>query len=320
MIPTKWERAVARYVAHMRTLGCRFSGQAGVLQRCSHFCRAEGNTEIDAALFRRWLLTLREHNPNTRRRYHQLVRNCCLHRRRHDPDCFVPTDDFAKSQPPIEPVIVEPDEVARMLEIASGLPEHPNSGLYGPVLRLAIVLLYTAGLRLGETLRLLIGDVSDDGRLLFIRESKFCKSRWIPLSPSAASELRTFIAARAKSFPASPSAPLLCNGPWKRPHGYSKPGMYCALRRLFKLADVRDSRGRYPRVHDLRHSFAIQAMVRWYRAGADLQSSLPKLALFMGHVSIESSAYYLRWTPAIRQLASKRFEQNFGAVIGGGGQ
>ena len=81
-----------------------------------------------------------------------------------------------------------------------------------------------------------------------------------------------------------------------------------------------DERGKSPRVHDLRHSFAIQALIRWYKEGADVQTSLPKLALYMGRVSIESSAYYLHWVPTLRSLASQRFEQAFGHLVEGGNQ
>ena len=88
-----------------------------------------------------------------------------------------------------------------------------------------------------------------------------------------------------------------------------------AVSRLFVAADVRDSEGRRPRVHDLRHSFAVQALIRWYRNGADVQSNLPRLAMFMGHVSIVSTAHYLHFVPTMRELASQRFEAAFGDVI-----
>ena len=96
--------------------------------------------------------------------------------------------------------------------------------------------------------------------------------------------------------------------------------MQAALCRLFTAADVCDAHERRPRVHDLRHSFAVQALIRWFRAGADVQSCLPKLALFMGHVSIESTAHYLHWIPAVRALASARFEKRFGQLVTGGVQ
>jgi integrase len=88
-----------------------------------------------------------------------------------------------------------------------------------------------------------------------------------------------------------------------------------AINRLFVAADVKDSEGRRPRVHDIRHSFAVQALIRWYRDGADVQSNLPRLAMFMGHVSIVSTAHYLHFVPTIRELASERFEASFGAVV-----
>src|ERR1035437_6907827 len=92
----------------------------------------------------------------------------------------------------------------------------------------------------------------------------------------------------------------------------------CALTALFKAAGVRDDQGKLPRIHDLRHTFAVQALIRWYKEGADVQSNLPKLALYMGHVSIESSAYYLHWVPSLRSLARQRFEQKFGRLVEGG--
>ena len=73
------------------------------------------------------------------------------------------------------------------------------------------------------------------------------------------------------------------------------------IHRLFDAAGVCDAEGRRPRIHDLRHSFAVQALIRWYREGADVQSKLPHLAMYMGHVSIVSTAYYLRFVPALAQ-------------------
>jgi integrase len=87
---------------------------------------------------------------------------------------------------------------------------------------------------------------------------------------------------------------------------------------VFRIANVFGSDGDIPRVHDMRHVFALQALLRWYRDGVDVQSQLPKLALYMGHVSIVSTAYYLKWIPALAEVASQRFEAHFGHVIDGG--
>jgi len=90
-----------------------------------------------------------------------------------------------------------------------------------------------------------------------------------------------------------------------------------AIQKVFRIADVRGSDGRRPRVHDLRHVFALQALLRWYRQGVDVQSQLPKLALYMGHVSIKSTTYYLKWIPAIAEEASQRFEAHYSDLITG---
>jgi integrase len=185
------------------------------------------------------------------------------------------------------------------------------------VLRLAIVLLYTCGLRLGELRRLTLGDIEQHDTVLRIHESKFHKSRLVPLSPTATQELQNYLRARREVFTDDPRAPLLCNRYCGPAHAYSQPGLQHAIGHLFEAAEVRDGQGRRPRVHDLRHSFAVQALIRWYRSGADVQSCLPKLALYMGHVSIESSAYYLHWVPTLQRLASQRFEQHFGHLIPG---
>ena len=100
--------------------------------------------------------------------------------------------------------------------------------------------------------------------------------------------------------------------------GYSIPGLQGGINALFRAALIVDFRGRFPRVHDLRHSFAVQVLARSYRRGDDVQAVLPKLSMYMGHVSIESTAYYLQWTEELGALASERFAHQFAHVIAGG--
>jgi integrase len=191
------------------------------------------------------------------------------------------------------------------------------------MLRIAIVLLYTAGLRRGELVRLQLADIDAREGVLRIRESKCHKSRWVALSRSARRELRVYLRKRLrKPYDCQPSAPLLCNSHsaygrigW---HGFSGPGLAQGVNSLFDLAGVRDTQGRRPRVQDMRHSFAVQALIRWYRRGEDVQTQLPKLALYMGHVSIVSTAYYLHFIPEVAALASQRFGRRFSHLIDSG--
>ena len=144
---------------------------------------------------------------------------------------------------------------------------------------MAIVLLYTAGLRRGEVLRLTLADVDGEAGVVRVRESKFHKSRLVPLSASAHGELCRYLRGRlAFCGDARPTAPLLCNHSrgW-RP--YTGTGLRDGINRLFDQAGVRDPQQRRPRVHDLRHSFAVQALTRLQRRGENVQTRLPHLAL-----------------------------------------
>jgi integrase/recombinase XerD len=308
--------AVTQFITHKRMLGHRYRHEAWLLQSLRQHVKQCGSRDLTAKYFEQWLTSLKDHHPNTRRKWYQIVRQFCLYRRRSEPGCFLPPDEgTTKGQPYVTPVIVEPAQIARMLGIASELPRTNRSPLRAPALRLAIVLLYTCGLRLGELLRLTLGDVEERGTVLRIRESKFHKSRLVPLSLSATLELQIYLRKRRRAFAVYPNMPLLCNRYGGHPHPYSHSGLEVAINSLFNAASVRDERGRRPRVHDLRHSFAVQALIRWYRKEADVQSSLPKLALYMGHVSIKSSAHYLHWVPTLQRLASQRFERRFGRLI-----
>jgi integrase len=83
------------------------------------------------------------------------------------------------------------------------------------------------------------------------------------------------------------------------------------MRRLFRVADVRLADGSYPHVHDLRHTFAVHALLRWYRDGVDVQAKLPALATVMGHVSVASTAYYLALLEPVAEKASDLFERHW---------
>ena len=312
-------RMVNRFLDHKRALGHCYQHEALVLHMLQQHVEQSDCRDLNAKCFESWLASLRDHHPNTRRRWYQIVRHFCVYRQRSEPGCFLPSaEGAAKRQPYVTPIILEPEQIGRMLGIASKLPNTIASPLRAPALRLAIVLLYTSGLRLGELQRLTLRDIEEQGTVLRIRESKFHKSRLVPLSSSATRELHAYLRKRRKVFAANAHTPLLCHCQSGHLHPYSYAGVREAIKGLYDAAAVCDAQGRRPRVHDLRHSFAVQALIRWYRNGADVQSCLPKLAIYMGHVSIESSAYYLHWVPTLQRLASHRFEKRFGHLLEGG--
>jgi integrase len=253
----------------------------------------------------------------------RIVRNLCLYMRRRDPNCFVPDlATFPLQHPPRRPHIFSEDDILRLLRAADESPARSTAPLLGATLRLAVVLLYTAGLRRGELVRLVLSDYDPVERILLIRASKFHKSRLVALSADVTREMEVYLLARRR-LPHDADSPLLVSS-WRGLRARSGGGLGQSLRRLFHRAGVRTAAGRLPRVHDLRHTHAVHVLLRWYRAGVDVQARLPALATSMGHVSIVSTAYYLKLLAPVAEAASERFARHCARLLaqlpGGGGE
>jgi integrase len=244
------------------------------------------------------------------------VRNFCAYRRRTEPDCFLP--DLA-SFPPYhqraKPYIFSTTEVAKLLKAAEGLAPSHSTPLRPEITRLAIVLLFTTGIRRGELLNLTVGDYNRKEATLHIRETKFYKSRLLPINAQIADEIERYLRARTrKQLAIQPDTPLI----WNATHGgraYTGTGLLYCLRPLLTECGIRTLKGQPPRIHDLRHSFAVNALMRWYREGADVDSKLPLLATYLGHGSALSTHHYLHFIEPIRTAASERFALHYGALI-----
>lgn len=312
-----WDEAATAYLTSRRALGRAYAKEEMILCNLRAFLVREGAVDIDRALFDRWREPFYHLSPNTRVVRERTVYNFCRYRRRSEPNCFLPDpSSLARPGPRPLPTLIESEQVVQLLEYLAELRPKRHEALRPAVLRMAIILLYTTGLRRGELIRLTLADVDADQGVLFIRESKFHKSRWVPLSPSVCAELRTYLSRRNQAgIESRDSAPLLCN--W-RGCAYTGSGINNTLKSVLVAAGIRDSNGRRPSIQDFRHSFAVAALLRWYEDDADVQVNLPKLALFMGHVSIVSTAYYLRWMPAVIAKASQRFERSCAGVLEGG--
>jgi integrase/recombinase XerD len=315
---TSLDPVITRYLAHRRALGRQYDMQERTLHSLTGFLVQAGESDLSSGLFESWCRMFASLTANVRRARQVAVRNFCLYRQRTEPRCFVPDiNRFARTQPHPAPIILTPAQVGKLLELADTREATATSPLRPYVLRLALVLLYTAGLRRRELVRLTLADVDAHAGVLRVRESKFHKSRWVPLSCGARRELRRYLVHRlATPLDTTPSSPLLCNMHHGL-RGYTGSGLHRGIMKLLHEADIRDVDGRVPCIQDFRHSFAIEVLTRWYRQGADVQSNLPKLALYMGHVSIVSTAYYLRWTPELQELASNRFAKQFGYLVRG---
>lgn len=206
------------------------------------------------------------------------------------------------------PQVFTPDQIRRILETARAWPS-PRAPLRSETLYTMVVLSYCAGLRIGELLRLDLGDLSLDEGTITVRDTKFFKSRRLPLSESALSALREYLRVRARrGGRTGASAPLFWRQTGKGGGRYSLVAMDSLMAKILRRAGLKPSTGcRGPRFHDVRHSFVHDRMVDWYRKGINPQSHLPYLATYLGHKDIYSTLTYLNATPELLQLASTRF-------------
>jgi integrase len=305
---------ITSYLKLKQALGRRFREETAVLQHLERFLIADGGDKLTPQRFAAWTLTLSHLRPTVRRNRMRIVRNLCLYLRRSEPNCFVPDPStFPAPHAPLPPHIFTEEQIVRLLRVAATLRSRSDTPLCAEVFRIAIVLLYTAGLRRGELVRLVLADYDQSARTLLIRTSKFHKSRLVALSDDAAREMDVYLKAR-KRLPHAASSPLLANC-WGGLRAYSGGSFGHNLHRLFMRADIRTVQGHFPRVHDLRHTHAVHALLRWYRAGVDVHAKLPVLATSMGHVSIASTAYYLPFLEPIAQAASERFAHHCRFVL-----
>ena len=175
--------------------------------------------------------------------------------------------------------------------------------------RTLILLLYGTGLRRGEACRLTLADVDLSEAVLTVRDTKFYKSRLVPVGPRLADVLRTYASRRAgRPMPAGIASNFLANRDGSPINGSSVRRAFAEILRAAGIP-ARDDGCGAPCVHSLRHSFAVHRLTSWYRQGADVQRLLPVLSTYLGHQDLNGTQVYLSMTPELLQEASRRFEQ-----------
>jgi integrase len=308
---------ITRYLDLKIALGRRYATERRLFRGLDAFLVAEHAAELTLEVFERWCQTQAHRKSGIQRTQMRMVRNLCIYRRRTEPACFIPDVAFF---PPCHqyapPYLLTEDEIARLLATTRLLYTTSAYPLRAQAIRVGVVLLYTAGLRRGELLRLTLRDYDPQAHTLLIRASKFHKSRLLPLSTDAVAELAAYLAVRRAARPdtITEEAPLIWKGGTAM-HGYSGSGFGRVFRTLARKAGVLKANGQPPRVHDVRHSFAVGALLRWYRAGLNVHAKLPLLSTYMGHVSIASTQYYLHFVEPVASAASERFAQHYGHLL-----
>lgn len=203
------------------------------------------------------------------------------------------------------PFIFDTAQARRLLDAALALPDRSTAPRRGPTYRALFALLYALGLRVGEACSLVCNDVDLQRRVLVVRGGKFGKSRLVPFGPRVAGVLQSQISRCAGSALGSKS-PLFSFDGRRAIHPGTASQTFLRIVRDIGFA-APDGVAR-PRLHDLRHSFAVGTLLRWYREGINPAARLHQLSTFLGHVDPVSTSVYLTMTDSLLREAGRRFE------------
>jgi len=240
------------------------------------------------------------------------VRGFARHRSATDPRTQIPPPGLLPFQSKrARPYLYSDEEIRRLLGAALQMPCRYERGALRPWTYHGLFgLLSVSGLRLGEARNLQLQDVDLEAAVLTIRGTKFGKSRLVPLHGSTCKVLADYIARRNRHWEARPvSSYLFVSSSGNRLDGGDIHRTFYALSRQIGLRGVSDSHG--PRLHDMRHAFATNTLVRWYQCDQDPQRQLPILSAYLGHVHVEDTQWYLSSSPELMREAMRRLERRW---------
>lgn len=256
----------------------------------------------------RWIKSLEPLSIGTRINRLSMLRQFCLYLAHFDARTCIVHRSFLPHRTRLVPHIYTRKEVRQIMAAARRIGP---SGSLRPVVVAALVgLLYTTGLRIGEALRLTLADVDLKRRVLSIRETKFKKSRYVPLSSSTVAQLYAYLRRRHRTgMSVSVDAPFFINRRGKR---FGQTAFTTAFLEIIRRLNIRGPKGKAgPRVHDFRHSFAVNRLLAWYREGANLSAKLPLLSTYLGHTTVTCTEVYLHATAQLLENVGRRFRAHF---------
>jgi len=310
----KLREAIEHYVVWRQAHGVKFLTARNLLRQFLQ--HADGDAGCDAVTNAQVLSFLAGTGPVTRHRENKYYALAGFWR-------YAISRGYALSsplpeserRPPLQapPHIYSREQLQRLFD-----PDHIDAALQGSrqldpgTFRTLLLMLYGSGLRFGEATALTLSDVDTAEAILTIRDTKFNMSRLVPVGPRLARILGAHLSVRPVARIAeSATSFLLANRDGTR---LSSSTVQTAFDRLRRVADVHGRVGgrENPRLHDLRHSFAVHSLMAWYRRGADVQRLLPALSTYLGHSDLEGTKVYLTMTPDLLAQASLRFARYAG--------
>lgn len=310
--------ALGRFLDGKRAAGYHYRDEARALTRLDRFLAealAPADPLITLDIARAFVARHGDESECTREHRLSLLREVCRFLALEDPRTAIPGPRWlAIHRRPTVPRVLTLEEGRRFLGACETLSSRHGSPLRGPVLGSMLVLLYLTGLRAGEALRLTGADVDLATGVVRVRDTKFGKSRLVPIAADVAARLEHCRQTVAHHF--RDRSPDACFFPAPSGQHYSLSALRDAFHQVLVDAGIpRRSGGRSLRLHDVRHSFAVLRLTLWYRQRANLGSLLPALATYLGHVGLASSQRYLQLTEDLVAEITARHDARFGHLI-----
>lgn len=299
---------LGEYLATRRALGVRLEDAEPYLQHFVTVAVECGAAFITTELALRWATEPSHAQTAHRSKRLGLVRGFARYANAVDPRHQVPPDGlipyrFRRPQP----YIYSDAEIADLIAAAQGLPG--TTGLRPFTYATLLALLSVTGMRTGEILNLDRDDVDLANGVLTVRDGKFGKSRHIPLHASTSLALDRYAERRDRLCPAPCDPAFFVNEGGTRITGSTLRWTFVRLSRRIGLRQPAKSSGHGPRLLDMRHSFAVGTLVRWYREGVDVERHIPRLATWLGHTHVSDTYWYLSATPELMQAAARRLDR-----------
>jgi len=308
----RFHQAVDEYLALRRSLGFKLLDYGQCLHEFVSFLKTNGSSHITSRLALAYATRRRDEKPAYWRWRLCIIRGFACHRSGADPRTEIPPVGLLRFRSQrARPYLYSKEEICRLLEAAlkmkspHELQPHTRCCLFG--------LLAVSGLRLSEAINLQPQDVDCSEGVLTIRGAKFGKSRLVPLHPSTCAVLFDYAKRRDQIFNRRSVSYFFVTSCGTR---LSRTNLGQTFRQLSRQIGIRKPGVRHgPRLHDFRHRFAIQTLLRWYRSGEQVSRRMPVLSTYLGHVNLSATYWYLGSTPELMAAASKRIEARWKGVV-----
>jgi integrase len=304
---TDLRRALEGYLSLRQGLGYKYQHQARRLADFVSFMETRKATTITTKLAMAWATLPPDRHASWALRLTD-VRGFARHVANFDPKTEVPAADMLPGLRRAKPYIYSDAEIDALLAAALALP--PVNGLRRWTYNHLFGLIAVTGMRLSEAIGLQRDDVDLKDDVLTVRQSKFGKSRLIPLHPTTSAALRGYAKRRDAHLGSRCSTYFFVAERGGRLLHQYVHRVFWRLSRETGLRRPGDHTG--PRVHDFRHRFAIRTLLGWYREGIDVEQQLPVLSTYLGHVCVRDTYWYLSACPELMQEAARRLDRRWG--------